>query len=316
MAWGGNGATSWPGSPRICAWVGPAPLHGRCGWRGGAEQRALISGGLPWRQWRRSEGADGSRRGVFEGDLGNRCRCDHHRTWVLVVGFGLGARGDDRSDDRGFEGGHRASGVEEPLQCGDGGLESGTLVIDVTLEDLHIGHQLVADALQLVDLGKDAVACLIARSTDLILGVGQLALVAGRILAADPLRLLLGSGDDALCVLLGLGNGGVSRALREQERATKRVVHLAGDGGGGCRLFCQPSLGRLRALRHLTKAQLELADGHTDSLEEVIDLIGVVPAELLLAEVDVFQELRRDIHPASVPNAFQRHGDRSVPRPR
>lgn len=115
--------------------------------------------------------------------------------------------------------------------------------------------------------------------------------------------------DDALRLLLGLGHGSVRRALGEQERAAQGVVHLARDGGRRCRLLGEARLGGLGPLRHLAQAHLELADGHADPLEEVIDLIRVVSAELLLAEVDVFQELRRDIHAVSVPNTFRPHGD-------
>ena len=39
----------------------------------------------------------------------------------------------------------------------------------------------------------------------------------------------------------------------------------------------------------------ELGEGHTDPLEEVVDVVRVIPANLL-AELDVLEELGRDVH--------------------
>lgn len=254
----------------------------------------------------RGEVADGLVAGLLERGLGHHLR---RGTGLVVVGLGL-ACGHDRLDHRGLERGHGPGGVEQPLQGVDRGLEPRPLVVDVALEHLDVGHELVADRLELVDLGQDPVAGLVAGAADLLLRLLELALVALGVVGPVALGLVAGGADDALGLLLRLGDGGVGGALREQEGSAQGVVDLPGRRRGhGRGLLGEAGLGGLGPLGHLPEAHLELADGHADPLEEVVHLVGVVAAELLLAEVDVFQELRRDVHPPSVPNASRAHGD-------
>ena len=54
-------------------------------------------------------------------------------------------------------------------------------------------------------------------------------------------------------------------------------------------------LGAHRSLGHLAEPVLERGDGLRDSLDEVVDLVVVVPAPLL-AELDVAELLGRQLH--------------------
>src|SRR5205814_544455 len=89
------------------------------------------------------------------------------------------------------------------------------------------------------------------------------------------------------------GDGCVSGALGEHERAPRRAVGLGALLG--------VLLGTDRSFGHLAQPVLQGGDGGGHALDEVVDLIAVVAAPLL-AELDVAELLGRQLHEPPAPN--------------
>ncbi len=115
------------------------------------------------------------------------------------------------------------------------------------------------------------------------------------------LRLLLDVLEDATRFFLRLFDRGVGRALREDQSPPDRLGLLDFVDRGCARFVRDPRacagalLGRRGPLLRGPDALLQLLERHRDALEEVVDLVGVVPAHLLV-ELDLVDDLRRDIH--------------------
>ena len=191
--------------------------------------------------------------------------------------------------------------VEQSLQVTDRAAQAQALLVEMALEDAVVGAQRVARLLERDDLLDQALSRLIGRLARLGLGVDHE--LAGSFLRVDleALRLLLHAVEDSAGFVLRLFDGGVGRALREYEgaadrfRVFRRVLRRRSrrgrraDGLGGA------LLGPRSPLFRGPYPLLNLLEGDRDTLEEVVDLVGVV-APHLLVEFDLVDDLRRDVH--------------------
>ena len=113
--------------------------------------------------------------------------------------------------------------------------------------------------------------------------------------AEEAIGFILGRRERARCLLLGLFDGSVGGALSEHERPLERSSASL-LSAARCSASSGPRLGAVGPLARLADLPDQLLDADRELLEELVDVPGVVAASLGLAELDLMEELGRDVH--------------------
>ena len=194
---------------------------------------------------------------------------DRARGGLVVPGVRSGRRRLGRRRNRRGHIGHlgpRRRRVDRATEVREIALDRGAHAVAVAarvrLERVGVGLQASAARDELRDLGLEATPLTLVDATGGDFG-----------LADEGLGLRLGLVEDLARALLRFGDRVVGGALRKQQRALDRVGVVAAHLGERC-------LGSL-ARRRLLDLAREILDGDGRSLEQVVDLVAVVPTKRL-----------------------------------
>ncbi len=196
--------------------------------------------------------------------------------WRHVDGPAGGRRGAD-SDP-----------LDQAKGLGQGRTELRAVIFDPTVQGVNVLLGPLSCDLERRQLSSNVTQGVLVGPPGPLLGVGQ-----------TGLGLLLGRRKDASCLLSCFLDGEVGGALGQHQGLAQGLLAgrriTGGSGRGRWAYGRRRRLGPLGPVHRMAEPILHAFETDGDLLEELVDVLGVIAAQLL-AELDLAKRLGRDVH--------------------